>query len=121
MPPKSAAGVQIRISRPDYVLIENALVHARAHRESTAKKKKARQAFKHLEEMKPQIPFNERAIVHLGPSEYDTMMESLEFFVSDEKGSSLWEPIFDLWEYYLVEGGHVTRKELEALRRRYGR
>lgn len=124
MPPTKEAVTLVALNYDELSAVDAALGHAADERDDERAREKAerlqRKLLKMDEEVRERSP--ERTRVELGPSEYGTLMEALEFFVATgQELPQIREDVFDLWERLLVEGGHVTPGQLRGLRRRYGR
>ena len=61
----------------------------------------------------------ERVVLEISPAEYQAILCSLEASVANGKTfpQELRKDIRDTWERLIVEGGHVSPKELTELRK----
>src|SRR5262245_13070557 len=126
MPVRTEPITIISVTGLDLGMIASALEYGEDHRADAESRKRAKKLANRMWKLFGESEEDVRMRVKLFPSEYETIMENLEFFIAenqDRKEDEIvgWKETFDVWERFLLEGSHVGYQELQKLRARYGR
>lgn len=112
----------ISVNFDELANVQTALLYAEGEREEESARRLAGRTARRLLKFEDKIykASPERTRIVLKADEYDSILESMEFFAATAEHMP-WhrQQIGDLWSYWVLEGGRVDLDELLKLRKRY--